>query len=489
MPEWTAEQIAQAAFDRDLIDERQFRELWSELGSGQLDADGLQQLLVRRELVTNYQVKKLLRGERHGYFYGPYKVLYKIGSGTFARVYRAVHRETGQIRAVKVLRTEPAHGRSLNSEEPDPEQFMREGEMGRALKHPNIVPIYEVNSDGRFNWIVMEFIEGRNLREFMKARRLEPAEAIRLAIDICRGLDYAFQRGISHRDLKASNVIISSLAQAKLLDFGLAGTDPAASDDDLEKIENPRTVDYTALERATGVRKDDSRSDIFFLGAMLYQMLSGQPALEETRDRRSRMSKRRFDDIKPIGEVMPELYKDIAAVVTKAMKLDPNARYQTPAEMLSDLVVLSDRLAGGGNSKIVGVGRPALRQRSVMIVEPNAQVQEALRNQFKAEGFRVLLTTDPERPASMFTDANQKPDCVIFSTLSLGEEALRAFNEFGDMPSTNSVPAILLLGKGHHDWVGRAKTTDWRTAVPTPIKMKRLLALLDTLSPAAVAKD
>ena len=490
MSELTAEEIAQAAFDRDLIDERQLRELWSELGSGQLDADGLQQLLMRRELVTNYQIKKLLRGERYGYFFGPYKVLYKIGSGTFAHVYRAVHRETGQIRAIKVLRREisQVHARGIDLEE-QREDFIREGEMGKSLKHPNIVPIYEVGSNAHDAWIVMDFIEGRNFRDFMKARRLEPPEAIRLAIDICRGLDYAFQRGVSHRDLKASNVIVSSLGQAKLLDFGLAGTDPAANDDELEKMENRATVDYAALERVTGVRKDDSRSDVFFLGAMLYQMLSGQPALEETRDRRARMSRQRFEEIKPLGQVMPELYKDIVAVVAKAMQLDPEARYQTPAEMLSDLIVLQDRLTGGSDGKVADVARPAVRQRSVMIVEPNANVQEALRNQFKQEGFRVLVTTDPDRPSSMFADTNQKPDCVIFSTLTLGEEALRAFNEFGDMPSTSTVPALLLLGKGHHNWTSRAKTTDCRMTVPTPIKMKRLLALLDQLKQTEPAKN
>src|SRR4051812_14857399 len=125
MSEWTAEQIAQAAFDRDLIEQHQQRELWSELGSGQLDAEAFQQLLVRREFVTSYQLKKLLRGERHGYFYGPYKVLYRIGSGTFARVYRAVHRESGQIRAVKVLRRELSqnHARGVN-EEDKREQFV-----------------------------------------------------------------------------------------------------------------------------------------------------------------------------------------------------------------------------------------------------------------------------------------------------------------------------------------------------------------------------
>ena len=220
MPEWTAEQIAQRAFDLDLIDEQQLRELWGEIGTGIVDVDQFKQTLQGRGLLTNFQLKRLLHGERHGYFYGPYKVLYKVGSGTFSRVYRAVHRETGQVRALKVLRAELQH---------DPEkrqQFIQEGEMGCTLVHPNIVRIYEVVTDANFSFFVMDFIEGRNLREFLKSRRMEAAEAIRLCIDICRGLDYAFKRGISHRDLKASNVLISSLGQAKLLDFGLAGIDP-----------------------------------------------------------------------------------------------------------------------------------------------------------------------------------------------------------------------------------------------------------------------
>ena len=120
---------------------------------------------------------------------------------------------------------------------------------------------------------------------------------------MCRGLDYAFQRGISHRDLKSSNVLVSSLGQAKLVDFGLAGTDPDLSDAELAKIENPRTIDYAALERATGVRKDDNRSDIFFIGCIYYHMLTGKPAMEETRDRIARLSRNRLEAIVPITQV------------------------------------------------------------------------------------------------------------------------------------------------------------------------------------------
>ena len=452
----------------------------SEVGSSfDSDPEAIKQLLVRRELVTNYQLEKLLRGDRSGFFYGKYKVLYQIGTGTFARVFRGTHRETSEVRAVKVLR-------SRHYKEPQlREQFLREGEMGCTLRHPNIVPIFEAASDHGACYIVMEFIEGRNLREFLKVRsHLEPDQAIRLAIDICRGLDYAFQRGISHRDLKASNVLISSLGQAKLLDFGLAGADPNSSDAELAKLENPRTIDYAALERSTGVRKDDMRSDVFFLGCIFYHMLSGKPALEETADRLSRLSRNRFDAMVPIQVLMPDLPSEIVGVVNKAAMFDPNRRYQSPGEMLSDLMSIADRgSSGGGNGKQrTATGLP-VKQRTLMIVEPNAQAQDALRTHLKNHGFRVLVTADPQRPAGLFTDQHHPADCVIFSTSSLGNEALEAFNDFGQQPTTKTVPAILLLGPKHQNWAAEAETNDFRATVATPIKMKRLLALFDQMMP------
>ena len=117
MVELTAEQIAQRVFDLDLLDQRQLKEVWGVIGSRQVTGDEFRQLLERRELLTNYQSERLMRGDRTGFFYGDFKVLYLIGSGTFARVYRAAHRHTGEIRAVKVLRRrfadEPERGRAI----------------------------------------------------------------------------------------------------------------------------------------------------------------------------------------------------------------------------------------------------------------------------------------------------------------------------------------------------------------------------------------
>src|SRR5688572_11461046 len=104
MVELSAEQFAQRAFDVNLLDERQLQEIWGQLGTRQVSGEEFRQHLLRRGLLTMLQTERLLRGERTGYFYGEYKVLYQVGKGTFARVYRASHKTTGEIVALKVLR-------------------------------------------------------------------------------------------------------------------------------------------------------------------------------------------------------------------------------------------------------------------------------------------------------------------------------------------------------------------------------------------------
>jgi eukaryotic-like serine/threonine-protein kinase len=326
MSQLNAEQVAQASFDLGLLNERQLQEVWAALGSRHVPLDDLLQVLVRREYMTKFQVERVMRGDRSGFFYGPYKVLYQVGSGTFARVFRAVHRETAQVVAVKVLRTREADRY---------EQFVREGKVGLSLRHPNIVPVYDVVSDRKMHYMVMEFVEGWSLRDLVKIRKkIEPLHAIKLTIDVAEGLRYAFERGLTHRDLKMTNVLVTSGGEAKLVDFGLAAIDESISDEDLlGEMANARTIDYAALERACGVRKDDPRSDLFFLGCILYNMLTGQPPLSETKDRLQRLSRARFLEIVPIQKADPSVSHWIAMVVNKSMLVDATKRYQSPAAM------------------------------------------------------------------------------------------------------------------------------------------------------------
>ncbi|MBU4271506.1 MAG: protein kinase [Planctomycetes bacterium] len=489
----TAEQVAERAFDMGLLDERQLRDVWGSFGSHNVPMEDFLQILVRREYLTNYQVERLVKGERTGFFFGNYRVLYLVGSGTFARVYRAVHRETDQVVAVKVLRNRYSENRAQAG------LFVREGRVGCALRHPNIVPTYEVVSERKTHFLVMEFIEGRNLREFVRIRKkLDPLEATEMMAGIADGMRYAFEKGLTHRDLKMSNVLVSSRGEAKIVDFGLASMDEALSDDAIADLPNTRTVDYAALERATGVRKDDVRSDIYFLGCMYYHMLTGRPPLTETRDRLLRLSKQRFLDVVPIQKADPSLPACVTIVVNKAMALDPSLRYQSPLAMYTDLRTAAKRLSAGAteSEEAEETGKPAVHRRrptalavpdtgrSVMVVESDAQMQDLFRRSFKQAGYRVLVTVDPARAAGRFRQDASVADCVLFNAQQIGKNALKMFNELGEDERTKAVPAVLLLDESQHKWKSQAQTNRHRIVLPMPITMGQLRAALEQLLPA-----
>jgi len=486
MAQPSAEQLAQKTLDLGLLDDWQLRDVWATLGSRNVSPDDLLQLLLRREILTNYQVERLLKGGNTGFFFGDYKVLYLVGAGSFARVYRAVHKETGRVVAVKVLRTRYSETPAQYG------QFVREGKVGCTLRHPNIVPIYEVESRGKTHFLVMAFVEGQNLQDFVRIRkRLEPMEAAKLMADICAGMQYAFENGLTHRDLKMNNVLVSSRGQAKLVDFGLAAVEDGMTDDSLADLPNARTVDYAGLERATGVRKDDPRSDIYFLGCIFYNMLSGQPPLSETRDRVQRLSKQRFLEVPAVRKVAPSVPGAMAMIVNKAMMLDAERRYQSPGAMLHDLRLATRRLRDQkqtGDSDVSKPNTPAPvvapeDQTSVMIVESNAQMQDIFRQGFKRAGYRVLLTSDPLRARDRLQQDPTAVEQVVFNAQELGEAAVAMFNDFGKDAQLASIPAILLLDEEQGHWRRKAETAAHRVVLSMPLTMKQLRAALVQLVP------
>jgi serine/threonine-protein kinase len=488
----TAEQLAQRALDVNVLDEAQLQSIWSELGSTTVPVAALEQALSRRGWLTQYQLERLLKGQRTGFFYGDYKILYCVGAGTFARVYRATHRRTGLVHAVKVLRNRYSNPKAFDdktgkSNRAFIELFRREGELGLPLKHPNIVEIHEVVSRGLVHYIVMEFIEGRNLREFYRARRrFDPLEAAHIMEGVLAGLNYALQQGVTHRDLKLSNILLSSDGEPKLVDFGLAGV----QGDDVEEIAegiSRRTVDYAGLERATGVRKDDHRTDLFFAGCIFYQMLAGTPALGDARDQRAQQAGRaRYKDIKPILDLVPSLPLPLTMVVSKALEFDPDRRYQSPADMLMDLKLAIRRVksaAEGGRT-----GQPELasseghdehgQPRRLMIVESDVKMQDKFRDLFKRNGYRVLVSSDPERVLERFFNDPHAADVILFSTSNNGRAALDVYNRFGQESVTRDLPAVLLLDHHHHEWESEARSAEHRAVAKMPIKMRELRELL-----------
>ena len=226
-------------------------------------------------LTPPWQSSKLVKGDPDGYFLGGYRIEYKIASGSFGRVYRAGEVASGRIVAIKVLR------RKWSDDQRNVDLFEREGKLGMSMKHPNVVEILSVNRDiaTKQYYIVMEFVEGGNLRDLLKMRKkLEPSEALRYMDDVTSGLSYSFSRGVTHRDMKLTNVLMSSGGIAKLVDFGLADTRHLmlrVTDD----TQVDRTVDYAGLEKCTGVPVGDVRSDIYFMGRRAVRAFDGPPAV------------------------------------------------------------------------------------------------------------------------------------------------------------------------------------------------------------------
>lgn len=482
--ELTAEQLAQRALDVNIVSEAELRSVWGEFGTRNVEYEQFKQLMVRRGLITNFQLERLLQNFRTGFFYGDYKVLYLVGSGTFARVFRATHRVTNELFAVKVLR-------KSKSEIPgEADLFHREGELGMKLKHPNIVAIHEAASEGKSHYIVMDFVEGHNLRDFAKVRgKFGPLEASRITAGMVAGLNYAFQQGITHRDLKMSNVILSSDGEAKLVDFGLAGL--GGNDTGESDGANPRAIDYAGLERATNVRKDDTRSDVFFSGCIYYQLLCGKPAIAETRDRVQRLDKSRFKKIKPILQIDPSLPLPLVRVCNKALEFDPDRRYQSPGEMLADLMLTMKRMSEQGPETEAEAAAAAVpleghdddgEPRKVMVVEADTKMQDLFRELFKKRGYRVLVTGDPDRLFQRFYENNKTADVLLLSSGYLGHSVVEAFNRLGTESSTKTVPVILLLGENHSEWAEQAETDKHRTVLQMPVKSRQLRqAILNAL--------
>ncbi len=477
-----AEQLLQRALDLELLTERQFQEVWASVGTRLAPVEDVKKQLLRGEYMTNYQLERLVKGERSGYFHGPYKVLYAVGAGTFARVFRAVHRQTGEVVALKVLR-------KRYSDKPEQATlFLREGKLGLTLRHSNIVPIYDVATDGKSHYLVMEFVEGWNLRDLVKIRtKIEPLQATQLTMGMVEGLRYAFEHRLTHRDLKLNNVLVTTSWQPKLVDFGLAALDENYGESMDDDMPNTRTIDYAALERATGVRKDDTRSDIYFMGCIFYHMLTGQPPLMETKDRLQRLNKQRFLDVIPIQQCDPTLPHWVCTVVSKAMMLDVARRYQSPAAMLADLAIAERQLIEGGDTVSAEAAAAAMgnyvepNQHTVLVVESNPKWQDIFREGFKRVNYRVLVIADPERAVTRLRQDNKAAQCVVFCAQGLGEAALNGFNLLSGDDQTVSVPAVLLLDEPQKGWKERASVAAHRIVLTMPITMKELRSKLAAL--------
>ena len=474
----TADNLVHLVGDLELVPAGDLAEAFSEAGGHGLSAEAFGQVLVRRELLTGFQVEKLLKGDRTGFHFGRAKVLYQIGAGSFARVYRGIHRDNGSVVAVKVLRKRYTD---------DPEKcraFQHEGEMGRLLRHPNIVAIEDVGQENGASYLTMEFVEGQTLRELVRIRgAVDVPRALDLMHQAVCGLEYAHRRGVTHRDMKASNVIVSSTGQAKLVDFGLAGVDESG-DMAIGRLDKPRTIDYAAIEKLAGVRDDAVRSDIYFLGTVAYLALAGVSPLMETRDRVMRSEPHRFTSVEPLGRRCPDLPRDVVDIVSRMMHLDPDERWQSAYDVRQALEAAIARHSTGAEPVVRPADSAALEalRGSVMLVESDDHAQRKLRDFFTKLGYRVLVTESPGRALARFSTVPLPADILVISTHSLGEAAVEAFNRLPCDPYLARVPAILIVGSKQAALVETARIDERRRVVSLPLYAAQVAEAIEVVT-------
>ena len=288
-----------------------------------------------------------------------YQILEKLGEGGMGVVYKARDTRLGRFVAIKML--SPAavsnHERRL--------RFTQEAKAASALNHPNIITVYDIESDGEFIFIVMEYLDGHTLDQLIGSKGLPAGTVVEYAAQIADALTTAHAAGIVHRDLKPANIMVTGSGLIKLLDFGLAKlTDiPLDSVDGTTVTVAPRTeqgailgtVAYMSPEQAEG-RAVDGRSDIFAFGTVLYEMATGQKPFRGD-SKLSVLSSILREDPRPVGEFTPGLPRDLEVIIGRCLRKDPARRIQT----MSDLKVALEEIkedTGAGRMAAGGI-RPA----------------------------------------------------------------------------------------------------------------------------------
>jgi eukaryotic-like serine/threonine-protein kinase len=516
MADFDAETLAEQAVLIGLLTREQVRQVRAEADDGSIEA--MSRVLLRKGLLTSWQLERIKKGEVSGFFFGGCKVLFHIAEGTFARVYRGRKLPGNQSVAVKVLR------RRFTTDQEAVARFNQEAEAGMKLVHPNIVRIYDYGEQDKNYYMIMEFVEGSNLRDFLKIRaRLTPSEAMPVMIGLAQALKYSLEQGVTHRDIKGTNILISTRGEAKLVDFGLATIE--GDERRMAVAHGQRTVDYSALERTCGSPKGDPRSDIYFLGCVFYQMLTGVVPMPEveSKDPLAKMLKRSFGAIKPITEHRHAPPEEICRVVEKMMKIDLKHRYQTMEEVITDLEACKAALAAAAaappSRKRVAraperAARPkaatapagesidsvfttidedpfagdifehkAVPTKHVLCVEVQEPIQEAFRKTLSQMGYRVLLVRDAERAAERYRES--PPDAVVFDADGLGPEALDAFIDMHEKAHEDGhdLAALVLLGPRQGALTSKLPTDDRLVVLSKPLKMKDVQDAITQLVP------
>ncbi|MFQ3582301.1 MAG: protein kinase [Chloracidobacterium sp.] len=263
-----------------------------------------------------------------------YKLLKKIGEGGQGEVYQAEDTRLRRIVAIKILPAE------LVADEKTRKRFLREAQLASALDHPNICTVYEINEDRGLHFIVMQYLDGKRLKQMVRGRALDIESTLSIAVQLADALASAHERGVIHRDVKATNVIVNDRGQAKILDFGLAkATTKTIGDESVMELTQAGvpfgTAGYMSPEQARG-GTIDARSDVFSLGIVIYEMAAGRLPFQG-KSSVDVMHAIMHEPLPLLSSINPAVPERLQTILEKATAKEVTARYQTMRDFQAEL--------------------------------------------------------------------------------------------------------------------------------------------------------
>jgi serine/threonine protein kinase len=265
-----------------------------------------------------------------------YKLIDERGRGSFATVYVARDTENNHIYAVKVMHIELSNDGDLLA------RFQREAHIHMNLSDPHVVRIVDYGNDNSMHFIVMEYIDGQNLKYHMITHGpMEPLRALNYTRQIAEGLETAYKQGVVHRDIKPQNILINGKDVVKIVDFGLARSRETVTLTQSNVFMG--TAYYISPEQAESGRSADTRSDLYSVATVLFEMLTGSPPFEGD-TAVDIVIKHMNEKVPSICRIRPDLPMDMDIFMQKAMAKSPADRYQTPQEFIAALEQLQERI-------------------------------------------------------------------------------------------------------------------------------------------------
>ncbi len=273
---------------------------------------------------------------------GKYQLLERIGSGTCGIVYRAYDAILSRDIALKISQvgvTDEETGKVPGSQK----AFITETLSAGRLCHPNIVTVYDAGVDGSLNYLAMEYVEGASLKRYGRGQQqLPPYRVVNVIAEVCEAIDFSHKMGIVHRDIKPANIMLAANGSVKLLDFGIAVSTSAE-----EGIGRGRpalgTPNYMSPEQVTG-KELGPRSDIYSLGAVMFEMLTGQQLFKATKVKELFRAVLK-ENAPPLRSLRPDLPVELERVVSRCLAKNPRLRYASGAEMAKALRAVADKMA------------------------------------------------------------------------------------------------------------------------------------------------